>query len=426
MARDRGRERDERDDERGRDRGDERGRDRDVDTARREYGKIGPKLMDIYKHDQQQARSRSGAGRDWYQLQEGENTCRVLPSLDPNKPFYVWHKVHYQVGPGGDSFVYCPKTLGEAEDCPICEYVELTVKEGKNKKEVEAATEMKAGGRWIAQVLDRDEDDDVPKLFSFSQTIYNGVMDHVTGKYPDLLEFENGYDITITKQGRGKTGTRYTAITPARDPSPVNPDVVDRMIDLDEYVTKRIFSAKELERILDGEDPMDVLNSRDGGGKKRDDDKGRRDTGRGRDADRERPDPRGRGEQPAPSREEERPRGRGREDEQDDRHASGNRNQRNSTYGDDDKDRDRNRDRDTGGRGRAADDDRAADSRDRDRPRGRDREDNRDSERERTGHSRDRDDDRDRGRSRGTDDDDRVAAEMDRLARESGASRGRR
>jgi len=421
MARDRGRERDEREDDRGRDRGDDRGRDRDIETGRREYGKIGTKLMDIYKHDQQQAKSRSRGGLDWYKLKEGWNRTRFLPSLDPDKPFYVMIKVHHQVGPDGEGFVYCPKTLGEDEECPICEYVELTVKEGKNKKEVAAATEMKASGAWLCQVLDRDEDDDQPMLFSFgAQSIYNGVMDLITGKYPDLLEFENGYDLDIKREGTTRTKTRYPSIVPSKDPVPVNPGVVDRMIDLNEYVTRRIFSVSELERILDGEDPMEVVNSRDDrGGDDRKEKKRDGDRDRGRRESKREPEPeRARGRD-----DDDRPRGRGRDDD-DDRHASGNRAPRRD---DDDRDRDRDRDRDDRGRGREDDDARAADSRDRDRPRGRDRGDDRDRDREREAPSgRGRDADRDRGRGRGDDDDDRVAEEMDRLARDAGAGRSRR
>lgn len=421
MVRDRGRDRDERDErdtDRGRDRGDERGRDRDVDTARREYGKIGSKLMDIYKHDQQQAKSRSGGGRDWYQLKEGWNLFRILPALDPEKPFYVLHKVHYQVGPGGDSFVYCPKTLSEDEECPICEYVELTVKEGKNKKEVAAATEMKAGGRWLCQVLDRDENDDQPMLFSFSQTIYNGVMDLVTGKYPDLLEFENGYDISIKREGTKRTNTRYPSILPEKDPTPVNPDVVDRMIDLDEYVTKRIFSAKELERILDGEDPMEVVNSRDGGSRGRDRDKGEE---RDRDRDREGRDRddrhAGGGRSPYYGSERKGSRDRDRDRDLDERAGRRDRGREDQTErAETSRREERSHDRDERPSSRERDDDRSAVDRDRDRDRS-----DRDSHR-----GRDRDEGRDQGHDRGREDDDRVAAEMDRLAKESGAERGRR
>jgi len=439
MARDRDRDRD--DEKESRQRG--RDRDPDRDDARRSYGKISKTLMEIYKHDSVQAKSRSGGGskRDWYGLNKGLNLCRFLPALEPDRPFYVYVLQHYGVGPDGKSFVYCPKTFDKDADCPICDYVDLTIKQSKNKKEIAAATEMKASGRWIAQVLDMDEKDDIVKLFGFPVTIYNGVMELITGKYPDLLEFENGYDVNI-KKDEGKQGVRYPSIYPEKEPSSVNPDVVDSMIDVEEYVKKRIFSGEELTKILDGEDPMDIVNERDGSSRSgtrekrssRDDDRPSR--GRGRDRD-----------------DDDRDRGRGRERDDDDRSTQ--------SRGRDDDDRGRGRDRDEEddrrgrerdtersrgrderddrsdrGRGRDRDDNRDDDrsSRDRDtrssdRSRGRDRDDDdrgRDRDREDRGRSRDdRDEDRSRSRGRDADPDDEVAEEMERLKRESGAGSGR-
>ena len=386
------------------DRGKGRDRDRDADSGRdderepapadagRGLGVVTPELMEYYKTEREKSRRRSGSA-EWIQFdEEGTKLIRILPALDETKPFYYVAGQHYQLGPQGKSNVYCPKvTLGE--DCPICEYVELVKEKSKKPRELEQAKDIAATQRWFCLALDRDEDDDKPRIWGFPWTIYNQLLTLLTeGKYPDLYDFERGFDISVKKTpGRGKSRRVEYQVIPERSPSAVDPGVIEKMIDVEDYINKRIFSSNELERVLNGDDPMDILRDRDGDTPTRD---------RARESDRDRDADRDRGRNRDDDRDRDRGRDRGRERD-DDRSRSAGR----------DRDDDRGSDRDRGrgdDRGKDRDNDR---DRGRGEDRGRAREHETDSGREPERES--------RGRGRGDEYDDAAASEIDRLRRQA-------
>lgn len=387
MARERDdRGRDDRDGDRG------RGRDRDRDERK------GPsdKMMQRYKDDLEDAKRKSG-GAGWYKTDGGSNKARFLPGVNPDAPFYVRAGQHFGLGPEAKSSVYCPKiVIGPKEDCPICDFVEVVKAKSKKPRELEMAKKYAVNARIFAQVLDRKKDDDTPLIYSYGTMVHRQVLELLTGEYPDLLDLERGTDLVIKRDGEG-LDTKYQ-VYPARDSKEVDPDVMDKALDLEEYVRVRLFSAKDLERVLEGEDPMKIVRERGG---EDDDDAGeaddRDDRRRGRDDDRgdDRDERRSRDRD---DRDE--PRGRGRDDRDDDRRGGRDRDDRDdrpSRDSRDDRDRNRGRERDEP-RGRSRDDDRD------DRGRDRDRDDRRSS-------SRDEKDDRD-GRD-GYDDE--VTKQMDKL-----------
>lgn len=397
-------------------------RDRDGKEAfHADLGTIDDKMMEYYKKELANAKNRSGQkGSFWKGPKEGTSWIRILPSLDKSKPWFKYVGQHWGFGETGKTPVYCPKlSVAKDEVCPICDFVDL-LKDSKKEKDLKMAEEMAVQPRWMAQILDRDEDDDKPIMWSFGTMIYQGVMTLITEQYPDLLKVDKGYDVGVKRTGKKMNDTKYE-IFAERDPSPVAEGVVEAMLDLDDYVQRRIFSPKEMERIIDGEDPNEIAKER--GADTEADDTPKR-SARGNDRDRDDRDDRpavrdrGRGDRDRADREEREPRGRDR-DRDDDRARGSERD-----------DRGRDRDEPRGGRDRDRDD-RGRDDRDRnDRDRGsRDRD--RDPEPARAGRDRDRgdddrsrsrDDDRPRGRDR---DDDKADARSGRGDRETSSARGR-
>jgi len=233
-------------------------------------GVVDDELMARYKEDQQSAKARSGGGEkaDWISLQDGLNMVRLLPPLTKGDPFYIYIGQHFQLGESKKGNVYCPrlclsmdgKTKMSDSPCPICDYVAEVKKLSKKASEVAAAKEMEVSGRWLAQALSVDEDDGKPRFWTMGPMIYNQIMEYLTGKYPDLYQLEGGYDLNVKKTGKGLE-TKYL-VYPEKDPTDVDEGVVKEMLDLEEYVSVRLFTTKELNRVLDGEDPMEIVNSR--------------------------------------------------------------------------------------------------------------------------------------------------------------------
>lgn len=238
-----------------------------------DLGTVDRELMERYRKDAEVAkvRSRASGGGDraqWLRFEEGPNMARILPPLTPGNPFYLYVGQHFQLGPTSKGVVYCPerclwvdgKTLMADWDCPICEYVEVVKQRSKKDSDLLHAKNVQVSGQWICQALDQMEGDGVVRLWTMGPMIYNQVMEYLTGKYPDLYLLEGGYDLNV-KKTKGKNKTDYQ-VYPEKDPSDVDPEITKDMLDLEEYVSTRIMSKDELERVLSGEDPMDVVNSR--------------------------------------------------------------------------------------------------------------------------------------------------------------------
>jgi hypothetical protein len=233
-------------------------------------GVVDDELMERYKKDQESAKAKSGSGQsaEWISLKDGLNMVRLLPPLTKGDPFYIYIGQHFQLGETKKGNVYCPrlclsmdgKTLMSDEACPICEYVAEVKKLSKKTSEVAAADEMRVSGRWLCQALDVDEDDGKPRFWSMGPMIYNQIMEYLTGKYPMLYQLDGGYDLNVKKSGKGLE-TKYQ-LYPEKDSTEVDERVVDDMLDLEEYVRVRLFSRDELNRVLDGEDPMEIVNGR--------------------------------------------------------------------------------------------------------------------------------------------------------------------
>lgn len=443
-------------------------RDRDREEKQRDpkfmaqLGRVSEDMMAFYNKEREAAKARSkrGKGELWEGPGQGDNLIRILPALAPNKPFFKYLGQHWGNFGEKNLPVYCPKlTIAKDMECPMCDFVEEVKAKSNSKKELEYANKIAVRPSWLIQLLDRDEDDDKPKLYFFGATsIYLGIMDLITGRYPDLMSLRDGYDIVLNRVGKTMTDTRYT-IAADRDPSEVDEAVLDQMIDLESYVLDRVFDPKDISRVLDdGVDPMDIVKEKEEDSRadaddrprrkrdrdddeEKDDDRPARGRSRDRDDDRDRDDaeraPRGR------DRDDE-PRGRDRDRDRDgdrDRDRERDSERPRGRVKDDEKDDDRDRDRERG-RGRDEDDrPRRGRDEDDDRPRGRERDsdddrgDSRGSSRERAGRdddrgsrgSKDRDDERPRGRDRDREEepatarggrgkyDDEAAAELDRL-----------
>jgi len=233
-------------------------------------GVVDDELMERYKKDRESAKAKSGGGgsAEWISLKDGLNMVRLLPPLTKGDPFYIYIGQHFSLGESKKGNVYCPRlcismdgrTRMSDEDCPVCEYVAEVKKLSKKSSEVAAADEIRVSGRWLCQALDVDEDDGKPRFWSMGPMIFNQIMEYLTGKYPMLYQLEGGYDLNVKKSGKGLE-TKYQ-VYPEKDPTDVDEGIVLEMLDLEEYVRVRLFSKAELERVLDGEDPMEIVNSR--------------------------------------------------------------------------------------------------------------------------------------------------------------------
>lgn len=209
--------------------------------------------------------SRSGGGADYDKLQPGKNVRRVLPPKGDRDVFWSEGYVHFQVGPEGKSTVTCLETYGQGKKCPICQYVEQLKKGSKADKQL--ADRIRRTRRMYINVINRDSEDDTPKVLPVGKTILQPLIDLICDPdYGDITDFEEGRDITITKSGKG-LNTEYSVIAKPK-PSVASEEMTEDELqealpDLDALFIKK--TPQEIQDILDGTDGDDDDDDEDGG-----------------------------------------------------------------------------------------------------------------------------------------------------------------
>lgn len=208
---------------------------------------------------------------------EGENCIRVLPAGWDGHTDYaypVW--VHYGIGADESSYL-CPRKMGDT-DCPICE----EVRRMKSNGEVEDAKRIDCKERFICWIIDRDDRDEDPQLYSMPPTLYKDINALCYSKIGGAIYIDdpdNGYDVKIRRTGT-KKNTKYLPQV-EREPNELTRD--QRKYDeLGQWVRDNpvpdcldMRDADFLEKSLQGQ--IDHRNRDDDGD----------DRGRGRDRDRD-------------------------------------------------------------------------------------------------------------------------------------------
>jgi hypothetical protein len=68
-------------------------------------------------------------------------------------------------------------------------------------------------------VADRDTGDEVVRVFESSKTFADTIQSLLDGDYPDLFDYEEGFDVKVVGNGRDGTARRYQPPVVARESS---------------------------------------------------------------------------------------------------------------------------------------------------------------------------------------------------------------
>lgn len=210
------------------------------------------------------AESSQSYNAEYDKLQQGKNVRRVLWPKGDSDSFYSEGMLHFGLGTDGKSVVTCPKTFSSKEKCPVCEYVEGLMK-SKNKNDKKLADDIKAKRRIYINVINRDDEEETPKVLPIGVTILKGILETICDlDYGDITDPETGRDITITKKGQGMK-TEY-AVLPKPKASPVSEsssaeEIEEEMTDLNALFIRK--SYEEIESVLNGDDDEEDEDSDD-------------------------------------------------------------------------------------------------------------------------------------------------------------------
>lgn len=152
--------------------------------------------------------SRSGGGGgdfSFWSPSDGRNVIRMLPPKDGGD-FYAETMVHYNLGPKKDKSAVCRKAAGE-KHCPVCDLVDAYFKGDEDDKKY--ARRIKARGKYYFNVIDRsveEDDENFGKVLVYGSgvTIFEEVLGIICDPdYGDITDAKAGYDLIITKSGKG-------------------------------------------------------------------------------------------------------------------------------------------------------------------------------------------------------------------------------
>ena len=182
---------------------------------------------------------------------EGENLIRILPpTWDDAEHYGLDIFVHYNIGADNAAYL-CPlKNNGEA--CPICEAREEAEAEG----DTEYAKKLKPTKRVLFYLVDRDKEEEGVKAWASPWTIDKDIAIQATDsrnrEYFPVDDPEEGYDVSITRDGQG-TNTKYSvAIARRQTEIELTDEIMDILEDMPIPETLVFFDYEHIEKVFSG------------------------------------------------------------------------------------------------------------------------------------------------------------------------------
>lgn len=161
----------------------------------------------------------SGGDNDlFWKPQEGTQMIRIVTPQngDPFRDLYF----HYGLGEGSRSSALCPKR-NYNEKCPVCEFANGLWEDGDTESQ-NMAKDYFAKMRVFAPVLVRGEEDKGIRLWGFSKTAYENLLNIVLDpEYGDITDTEAGTDLRIDYGKKSGQAFPTTDIRPARKATPL-------------------------------------------------------------------------------------------------------------------------------------------------------------------------------------------------------------
>lgn len=204
----------------------------------------------IQKELEDLQRTQSGKYVNWKDIPKIR--IRILRKLGKkNRTFWrtVW--IHYGAGPGGRPIVCLHKQVNKK--CYPCEQIVKLMK-GESRDQ-QLAQQMRVTRTYMMNVVMFDPKgvvDDRVKILRLSPTCMMEVLKyHSEPEYGDVSHPKTGYMITIERIKKGKS-VRYS-VTPGRKASPVDPDWLDNLHDLDSEVEREVITYDDQKKMFLGE-----------------------------------------------------------------------------------------------------------------------------------------------------------------------------
>ena len=196
--------------------------------------------------DGARARLKEKQAGGTYKLAEGDNCIRILPrrTTDGKLGGQPWEEFlqHNEVGPK-KKFMACGKNIRGEGKCWICDAL-LPKLRASDKKPLRArAAAMEPVEKFIVQILYKDDRNAFqgPVVWyapaGGRRSVSTQLMMRLIPGKRDYVSLDKGYNLNIERTGSG-LATRYGALIPDDEPSPVPRELLKRMKTFEELAPK--------------------------------------------------------------------------------------------------------------------------------------------------------------------------------------------
>ena len=159
------------------------------------------KIRALHSQLSSQGGSDNNFINNFYQISEGTNTVRILPSKDGEKDFYAMTKIHRVPNTEGQvRNIHCRRVHGES--CPVCDLYFGLWKTGK-KEDEDLARQIKARDRYYMNIVDRESKE--VKILSVGVILFKKIIAAMLDEdFGDITDLETGHDFKIIKVMEGQ------------------------------------------------------------------------------------------------------------------------------------------------------------------------------------------------------------------------------
>jgi len=213
--------------------------------------KTGKTLKQRLRERKEELKKRGQGSNIIRQREEGTLRVRILPVNEGEE--FAREITQFWLG-AEIKGVISPETFGES--CAIFEkYSEL--KQSKDDVDLEIAKKLVPRRKFVVPVLVYKDDkgkkvdtDDSGKLLQISNGLYQEIIDLYLDEddWGDMTDPIKGYDLKITREGKGKTDTNYS-VMPCKNSK--LPKEFRKDIDLDDLIREEVDSFEDTEQKLE-------------------------------------------------------------------------------------------------------------------------------------------------------------------------------
>lgn len=226
-------------------------------------------LADLIKNKRQNTADKKAGNKNTYKFKQAKTTLRILPSWrkGDNKFFHEFGLSWIKDMDGNVLAAVGDAQVTYGDNDVLRGLIQKAMGEAKTDAQRQHFKDMIAKPRVLvnAQVLDDSSvDANVPEIIDFSEAQFDTILDQaqIAGIDADFLDLDKGYDLIVSKSGKGLS-TSYS-FTFARAARPVPQTIMEGVNDIDAFIRAKFAETERgvnaLKSIMQGNAPLAITS----------------------------------------------------------------------------------------------------------------------------------------------------------------------